>query len=77
MSTHIVTLESPTAVPLPSETANAFGLHRGSRVAVTIKEDGILLQPLLADDLDQLCGIFSSDTDLVAELQQERRKDNW
>jgi bifunctional DNA-binding transcriptional regulator/antitoxin component of YhaV-PrlF toxin-antitoxin module len=77
MSTQIVTLDSPTAITLPEETATAFGLHRGSRVAVTIKEDGILLQPLLADDLHHLRGIFSSDTDLVAELQQERRKDKW
>jgi len=77
MSTQIVTLESPHAVPLPPETSKAFGLQAGSRVAVTIKDGAILLQPLLADSLDELHGIFSSDTDLVEELQNERRQDKW
>ena len=77
MATQIVTLESAANVPIPAETANALGLHAGSRVAVTLKGGAIVLQPLLADNLDELCGIFSTDTDLVAELQQERRQDKW
>ena len=65
MDTQIVTLESPRAVPIPAEAASALGLHAGSRLVLTLKDGGILLQPLLADDLDQLCGIFSPSADRV------------
>ena len=77
MDTRIITLDSTKVIPIPPETASEAGLKVGSRLAITVKDGGILLQPLLADDLDQLCGIFSSDVDLVAELQQERRQDKW
>ena len=34
-------------------------------------------QPLLTDSFSGLRGLFASDRDLVAELQQERRQDKW
>jgi antitoxin component of MazEF toxin-antitoxin module len=77
MATQIITMESPSNLPLPPEAVTALGLHTGSRVAVTIQNGRIVLQPLLADTLDDLYGIFYSDIDLVAELQQERRQDKW
>ena len=77
METPVITLESSRRLSLPAETAHALGLHRGSRLAVTVTDGGIVLRPLLADDLDSLCGIFSSERDLVAELQAQRRQDKW
>ncbi len=77
MDSRIVTLDSAHLVPLPSETAQEVGLRAGSRLAVSVKDGTILLQPLLADNLEQLRGIFSSSADLVDELQKEWRKDKW
>jgi hypothetical protein len=50
-------------------------LRAGSRLAVTIKDGTILLKPLLADDLDQLSGIFSSSPGLGDDLVQMRREE--
>ncbi len=77
MDTQIITLESSRNIPLPSEAVDALGLRAGSRLVLSVKDGAIHLQPLLAGDLDALCGIFSSQTDLVAELQEERRQDQW
>lgn len=77
MEISVITLESAGRVALPDNPVAAFALHPGSRLAVSIRPGWILLQPLLADNLDDLCGIFSSETDLVEELQQERRQDKW
>ena len=77
MDTRIVTLEPEQKLSLPPEAAAELGLHTGSRLAVSLKDGALLLQPLLADSLEELRGIFSADTDLVAELQQERRQDEW
>jgi hypothetical protein len=77
MDTRIVTLKSTSTVSLVPETGAAPGQHAGSRPGITRRESPESIQPLLADNLDDLCGIFSSDTDLVAELQQERRQDKW
>jgi antitoxin component of MazEF toxin-antitoxin module len=77
MDTRIVTLEPEQTLSLPVEAITELGLRTGSRLAVTLKDGVIVLQPLLADSLAELRGIFSSDIDLVAELQQERRQDKW
>jgi hypothetical protein len=75
MDTQVVTLESGSNVPLPAEAVDRFGLHVGSRLIVSIRDGGILLQPLLADDLDQLCGIFASTPGLENDLYQMRREE--
>ena len=77
MDTRIVTLEPEQTLSLPPEATAELGLRTGSRLAVSLKDGAILLQPLLAESLEELRGIFSADTDLVAELQQERRQDKW
>jgi len=75
MEIQIVTLESTGSVPLPPEAVNAFGLRAGSKLTVTLKDGGILLQPILTDDLDELCGIFASSPGLEDDLFQMRREE--
>ena len=62
---------------LPAAIREELGLHDGSTVVLLVEHGHLLVQPLLANSLEELHGIFASDKDLVAELQQERRQDRW
>jgi hypothetical protein len=75
MGTMIATLDSEQTLSLPPEATSALGLRPGSRFAVTLKDGAILLQPLLADSLDQLRGIFSSNPRLEDDRIPTRREE--
>ncbi len=64
-------------VSLPAEVLEALRLSAGSKLVFLVEEGRVVLQPLLADTLESLKGLYPSDRDIVAELQQERRQDKW
>ncbi len=51
MSAHIAILDSPGTLRLSEEAQAALHLHAGSRIAVTIEEGKVTLQPAEEDDL--------------------------
>jgi bifunctional DNA-binding transcriptional regulator/antitoxin component of YhaV-PrlF toxin-antitoxin module len=75
MTAQIATLTSPETMPLSPEAQSALGLRAGSRIAVTIEQGRVILQPLEEDDLDQLAGSLSSTPSMADELQQERAQE--
>ncbi len=77
MSSQIAVLASPESLPLTVEAQAALGLHAGSRIAVTIEQGRVILQPLEEDDLEQLAGSLSSSPGMADELQQDRRQEKW
>ena len=77
MEHEIAIVDSAGSISLPAVTKEIYGLHPGSRVTVSNEEGRIILQPLLANSLDELHGIFSSTPGLIEELQNERRQDKW
>ncbi|WP_213806981.1 AbrB/MazE/SpoVT family DNA-binding domain-containing protein [Granulicella sp. dw_53] len=77
MERQIAILSQTGDLPLPAEAQTTLGLHPGSRLAVSVEDGRIVLQPVSMDDLDELCGIFSTNPGSSEELQQERRKDRW
>jgi hypothetical protein len=77
MSAHIAILATPETLPLSAEAQSALGVHAGSRIAVTIEQGRVTLQPLEEDDLEQLAGSLPSSPSMADELQQERRQEKW
>ncbi len=77
MERQIAILNSNGSFPLPQEAQSSLGLHAGSRLAVSIEDGRIVLQPVPADDLDELCGIFSSTPGLADDLKEWRGQDKW
>jgi len=77
MSAHIAILASPENLPLSAEAQSALGVRAGSRIAVTIEQGRVVLQPLEEDDLEQLAGSLASSISMSDELQQDRRQEKW
>jgi hypothetical protein len=50
MSAQIATVESPDTLRLSQEAQSALRLQVGSRIAVTIEQDKVTLEPLQEDD---------------------------
>jgi hypothetical protein len=69
MTAQIATLTSPESLPLSPEAQSALGLHAGSRIAVTIEQGRVILQPLEEDDLNQ------SAPGIAEQLQQDRARE--
>ena len=55
MSAQIATVESPDTLRLSQEAQSALRLRAGSRIAVTIEQDKVTLEPLLEDDSNCTC----------------------
>jgi hypothetical protein len=77
MSARIAILTSPELLPLSVEAQSALGVHAGSRIAVSIEQGRVILQPVEEDDLKQLAGSLSSPISMADELQQDRRQEQW
>jgi hypothetical protein len=79
MTAQIATLTSPETLPLSPEAQSALGLRAGSRIAVTIEQGRVTLQPLELEDeeedLDRLAGSLSSSPSMADELQKERAQE--
>ena len=77
MERQIAILNSNGTLPLPSETRASLGLHARSQLLLPVENGRIVLEPLKLNDLDELCGIFSSTPGLEDELQSWRDQDSW
>jgi bifunctional DNA-binding transcriptional regulator/antitoxin component of YhaV-PrlF toxin-antitoxin module len=77
MSSPIVTLDEAqiVAVPISHEMTQALGLKPGSRFEVKVEDHRIVLEPLLADDLDQPYGICASNPGSTEDTLRDRRED--
>ncbi|NPV81090.1 MAG: AbrB/MazE/SpoVT family DNA-binding domain-containing protein [Firmicutes bacterium] len=65
-------VSSKGQVVIPKAVRDAAGLRVGTRLKVTLKEDGILLTPVRAETADVLYGRFRGQ-DLIADLEAEHR----
>jgi len=77
MSSLFASLNLDGLLPIPAEAQEALGLHPGSRLEITVRDGQLIARPVQTDDLKQLRGILSGGSDLVQELQRERRSDKW
>lgn len=77
MAAQITIVDSPDTLHLSDEAQAALRLEPGSRIAVIIEDDCVILQPVEEDDLEALAGSLASSPSMADELQSERRNDRW
>jgi AbrB family looped-hinge helix DNA binding protein len=77
MDCQIVTLSTKGQLVIPAEIRTKLGIHPGTRIAVILEGNRIVLRPVSEQLIDETMGIFAGGTSMADELQQERRADKW
>lgn len=77
MDSQITTMSTKGQLVIPAEMRALLGLQPGDRIALTLEDSRIILQPVNDKFVDQLRGMFSGKPSMADELQQERRQDKW
>lgn len=62
---------------IPAKMRETLGIVPGGRVALTLEDGFIILQPVSERLVDETCGMLAGGTSLADELQQERRAEKW
>ena len=80
MQPTMAVVSSKGQLVIPKEMRDALDIGPGTRIAMTLENDRIVLQPANLRLLDKLCGITaggpSMTDELIAERQaEERRRD--
>ncbi len=77
MNTQITTVSTKGQLVIPAEMRTLLGIHPGSRIALTLEQERIVLQPVTDQLVDDTAGMLRGGPSLADELQQERRKEKW
>lgn len=67
-------LSSKGQLVIPKSVRDALGLRRGTRFHIRLEGGKIILEPLAQSPTDVLYGKYA-DTDLLADLEQEHRRE--
>lgn len=60
---------------IPARIRRRYGIKAGTRVRFIERSDELVLQPVTATAIRQLCGVLKSDTSVTAGLLSERAAD--
>jgi len=77
MNTQITTVSTKGQLVIPAEMRTLLGIHPGSRIALTLEQERIVLQPVTDQLVDDTAGMLRGGPSLADELQQKRRKEKW
>jgi AbrB family looped-hinge helix DNA binding protein len=73
----ITTVSTKGQFVIPSEMRAALGIKPGTRIAITLQESRLILQPVSEKLVDETCGMLAGDPSLSKLLKKERDKDRW
>lgn len=76
MEKQITTVSTKGQLVIPSQMRAQLGIRPGTRVAVALEGDHIVLYPVSDRLVDESKGILAGGPSLADELQQERRRDD-
>jgi AbrB family looped-hinge helix DNA binding protein len=78
MDRQITTVSTKGQLVIPSKMRTQLGIRPGTRVAVALEGDHIVLYPVSERLVEESKGMLAGGPSLSEELQQERRKaDRW
>jgi AbrB family looped-hinge helix DNA binding protein len=78
MDRQITTVSTKGQLVIPSHMRTQLGIRPGTRVAVALEGDHIVLYPVSERLVEESKGMLAGGPSLSEELQQERRKaDRW
>ena len=72
----ITTVSTEGQLVIPAEMREALGIEPGSRIALTLQDARIILEPVSEKLVDETRGLLSGGPSLSKLLQEERRKEN-
>jgi len=75
MATQMLTISTKGQLVIPAEVRAKLGIEPGSRVAVTVEDERIILQPVNERLVKRLRGKFAGGPSLTDELLRQRRED--
>ncbi|MGO9124047.1 MAG: AbrB/MazE/SpoVT family DNA-binding domain-containing protein [Terriglobales bacterium] len=75
--TQITTVSTKGQFVIPAEMREALGIGPGTRIAVTLRESRIILEPVSEKLVDETCGMLAGGPSLSKLLKKEREKDRW
>jgi len=71
----MVTVTSKGQLVIPSKLRKKLGIHKGTRVAVTLERNYLILQPITPEYINSLRGILKGDGSGMKFLLEERKRD--
>jgi len=75
MNTQMLTISTKGQLVIPAEIRSELGIQPGSRIALTVENTRIILQPVNKRLVGNLRGRFASGPSMTEELLKERRAD--
>ncbi|MFZ0801251.1 MAG: AbrB/MazE/SpoVT family DNA-binding domain-containing protein [Terriglobales bacterium] len=75
--TQITTVSTKGQFVIPAEMRESLGIAPGTRIAVTLDESRIILEPVSERLVDETCGMLAGGPSLSKLLKKERAKDKW
>lgn len=73
----ITTVSTKGQFVIPAEMREKLGIEPGTRIAVTLQETRIILEPVSEKLVDETRGILAGGPSLSRLLKEERGKDKW
>jgi AbrB family looped-hinge helix DNA binding protein len=73
MDTQMLTISTKGQLVIPADVRAELGIQPGSRIALTVENARIILQPVNKHLTAKLRGRFAGGPSMADELQQERR----
>jgi AbrB family looped-hinge helix DNA binding protein len=62
---------------IPSEMRESLGIGPGTRIAISLQGQRIIIEPVSEELVDKTRGLFAGKPSLSAMLKQERGKGKW
>jgi len=75
MGTQMLTVSTKGQLVIPADVRAELGIEPGSRIALTVENARIILQPVNQRLAERLRGRFAGGPSMADELQRERRED--
>jgi AbrB family looped-hinge helix DNA binding protein len=75
MDTQMLTVSTKGQLVIPADVRTELGIQPGSRIALTVENARIILQPVNERLVEKLRGRFAGGASMADELQTERRMD--
>ena len=75
MNTQMLTVSTKGQLVIPVEVRAELGIQPGFRLALTVENARIILQPINERLVEKLRGRFAGGSSMADQLQHERRED--
>jgi AbrB family looped-hinge helix DNA binding protein len=76
MKREVATLSTKGQLVIPAEVRASLGLTAGTRFAISVDGNRLVLQPITERLVDEMMGMFAGGPSMADELQADRRAED-